>query len=726
MSKATIKNKKRIMTLLVLFATFMFYIVGKLFYWQLVRGKELSEAAYNQQTKNRTISPKRGVIYDRNGTVLAESITVETISITPKKIKAEDKERTAKGLAEILNLDYETVLGKTKKNTSDEVIAKKLDKEVTDKIRTWISEEKIKGINIYEDTKRYYPNGKLLAQVLGFCGTDNNGLEGLENQYESILKGVAGQLVIGTDANGNELPLNDEKYIPPEDGLNLVLTVDEMIQYIVEKYLEQAIEDNAPVDYASCVVMNPQNGEILAMATSPSYDPNDPFTPSTNELKEKWDTMTSAEKTTALQTLWKNRTVTDTFEPGSVFKTVTAAIALEEGVTYDIDKKQFNCAGFLNIEGWKMKCWRYYNPHGSQSLRESLMNSCNPAFMGIALGIGKSTYYNYLSALGVSKKTGADLPGEVNGVIHKISEVTDSTLASAAFGQGFTLTQLNMLNVICALTNGGNLLKPHIVKEIKDKEGNIVQSNETIVVKQVFSKTTSEKVLDMMKSVVSDGTGRNGKVEGYYVAGKTSTAEQGRGDAKTYTASFVAVAPVENPQIAIMLSVANPRGPQGHGGGAVAAPVVSNILQEVFEYLEIPKSYETADSIKKVEVPDVTNRTVGEAIRMLNGVGLKYDVDSSDLNKIVTAQMPTAKEQLNEKSLVKLYLEGNDTRFNTTVPDVKNLDIVSATKKLSDNHLNIKISGSGMSILQDPPAGTVVEQGTIVRVEFRPVGIDIE
>ncbi len=294
MSKATIQNKKRVITLLDLFAVFMVYIVGKLFYWQIVRGKELKEAAYNQQTKNRTISPKRGVIYDRNGTVLAESITVETISITPKKIKSGDKEKTAKGLSEILNLDYETVLAKTKKNSADEIIAKKLDKDVTDKVRKWISEEKIKGINIYEDTKRYYPNGKLLAQVLGFCGTDNNGLEGLENQYESILKGVAGQLVIGTDANGNELPLNDEKYIPPEDGLNLVLTVDEMIQYIVEKYLAQAIEDNAPVDNASCVVMNPQNGDILAMATAPSYDPNQPFMPSTEELSAKWDTMTSA------------------------------------------------------------------------------------------------------------------------------------------------------------------------------------------------------------------------------------------------------------------------------------------------------------------------------------------------------------------------------------------------------------------------------------------------
>ena len=373
-----------------------------------------------------------------------------------------------------------------------------------------------------------------------------------------------------------------------------------------------------------------------------------------------------------------------------------------------------------------MKCWRYYNPHGSQSLRKGLMNSCNPVFMGIALNIGKNTYYNYLSALGVAKKTGIDLPGEVNGVIHKINNVTDSTLASASFGQGFTLTGLNMLNVISTIANGGNLIEPRIVKEIRDKDGNIVKENEPVIIKQVFSKETCEKVMDMMESVVSEGTGKNGRVSGYYIAGKTSTAEQGRGENKTYTASFVALAPADDPQIAIILSVANPKGKQGHQGGAVAAPVVSNILGEVLEYLEVSKNYEVKDEIKKIAVPDVTNRTVGEAIRMLNDAGLKYDVDNTDLNAIVTSQMPIAGENLNEKSLVKLYLQGNDTRFNTTVPNVLNLDIVSATKKLSDKKLNIKISGSGMSIIQDPPEGTTVEQGTIVRVEFRPVGIDVE
>lgn len=324
------------------------------------------------------------------------------------------------------------------------------------------------------------------------------------------------------------------------------------------------------------------------------------------------------------------------------------------------------------------------------------------------------------------RKQGWIYLGEVNGIIHTLSSVTDSTIASASFGQGFTLTQLNMLNVISAYGNGGRLMRPRIVSKIIDKDGNVVEEKEPTVVKQVFSEETATKVLDMMESVVSNGTGRNGQVKGYYVAGKTSTAEQGRGTGKTYTASFVALAPANNPQVAIILNIANPKGNLGHQGGAICAPVVSNILGEVLEYLEIPKNYTTEDTTVKVSVPDVTNRTVGEAIRMLNSAGLKYHVDTSDMNAIVIAQMPVAGEKLVQKSLVKLYIEGNDVRFNTIVPNVKNLDIVSATKKLSDVNLNIKISGSGMSVLQDPVAGSSVEQGTVVRVEFRPVGIDVE
>ncbi len=724
MTKNESKSKVRVLWLLGFFIVALIALFCRMFYWQVVKGAELKNTAYSQQTRNRVISPNRGKIYDTNGEVLAESVTVESISITPKNIK--DNEKTARGLADILNLDYETILAKTKKNTADEIIAKKLDQSVTSKVREWINKEGIKGVNIYEDTKRSYPKNDLLSQVLGFCGTDNQGLEGLELQYESLLKGVAGQLVIGADATGAELPLTDEKYIPPEDGLNLVLTVDSNIQYYTETFLDQAVSDNAPVDYASCVVMNPKNGDILAMATSPDYNPNDPFAVP-EEYKDTWETLSSAERTNILNTRWKNRTVTDLYEPGSVFKTITAAIALEEGLVTDLDKKDFVCTGGLLIEGWQMKCWRYYNPHGTQSLREALMNSCNPVFMGLALKIGKEKYYSYLNALKISQKTGIDLPGEVKGNIHSIQNVTDSTIASAAFGQGFTLTQLNMINAICAIANDGVLMQPRIVKEIRNSNNDVVQSIEPVKVKQVFSEKTSDNVLDMMESVVSSGTGRNGQVNGYYIAGKTSTAEQGRGANKTYIGSFVALAPADDPQVAILVNIVNPRGERGHQGGSVAAPVVANIMEKTLEHLNIEKDYSvTKDMTVKVNVPDVSNRTVGEATRMLTESGLKFDIDTSDPNALVVSQVPAAGEQVVEKSLVKLYLAGNDSRFNTIVPNIVGLDIVNATKKLNEANLNIKISGTGVVAYQSPEAGTSVEQGSMVRAEFRNQGIDTE
>lgn len=409
MDKTKSEIKYRINIVLIIFMFLLLVLIARMFYWQIIRGKEMKEQSYAQQTKNRIISPKRGVIYDRNGEVLAESINVETLSVTPKNIKDENKEKTAKGLAELLGLDYETILEKTKKNTADEIIAKKLDKTTTDQIREWISKEKITGINIYEDISRYYPNGALLSHVLGFCGTDNQGLEGIEVQYESILKGIPGQLIVGIDAVGNELPLNDEKYIASEDGLNLVLTIDEMIQYITEKYLEQAVKDNNP-DFAACTIIDPKTGDILAMAVAPDYNPNEPFLPVTSKMQSDWTKMTSAEKTKELQNIWRNKTITDAFEPGSIFKTITAGIALEEGIVKNIDAVNFTCNGYLKIEGWDIRCWRHYNPHGKQSLRQGIMNSCNPVAMSLAFNVGKERYYEYLSALGISRRTGIDLP----------------------------------------------------------------------------------------------------------------------------------------------------------------------------------------------------------------------------------------------------------------------------------------------------------------------------
>ena len=407
-----------------------------------------------------------------------------------------------------------------------------------------------------------------LSQVLGFCGTDNQGLEGLEAKYESLLKGVAGRRVTSKDATGKDMPLDATTFIPSEDGANLVLTIDSRIQYIAEKYLKQALEDNKPTDYGTCIVMNPKNGDILAMATMPDYDPNSPFVPTKEKDILNWDSYSQIQKSNALQDVWKNRNVTDTYEPGSIFKVITAAIAVEEGIVTNVDAVNYNCTGSLKVGDWDINCWKPV-PHGKQSLRQGLMNSCNPVYMTVAMKIGAKTFYEYINALGVSKSTNSGIIGEAGGYNHTETQFAQdkSSLATSGFGQSFTLTPLNMLNVICAATNGGRLMQPRIIKEVKDSSGTVLENNSPIVVKQVFSESTSETVLDMMESVVSNGTGRYGQVKGYYVAGKTSTAEQGDKSNPVYVASFVALAPADNPQVAVLFNLYNPKGPNGHQGG---------------------------------------------------------------------------------------------------------------------------------------------------------------
>ena len=585
MAKANIEAKKRTTILLFTFAFVIVLLFVRMFYLQVIDANELQKKAYTQQTKNRVISPKRGTIYDRNGEVLAKSISVETISITPKNIKEKDREATAKGLAEILNLDYETVYKKVCKNTSEETIAKRLDKEVTDKVRVWIKENKIKGVNIFEDTKRYYPKGYFLSHVLGFCGTDNQGLEGLEAKYESVLKGVAGQLTIGTDASGAELPLNDERYIPPEDGLNLVLTIDEVIQHKAEKYLEQALIDNSPVEYGVCIIMNPKNGDILAMAGYPNYNLNAPYDAPTDELKQVWDSLSQSEKVKNMQAVWRNKAVTDTYEPGSTFKLVTASAALEEGLTTTDKAGEFCCTGSINIAGVKMSCWRYYRPHGPESLRDALMNSCNPVFIGLGQKIGVHKYYEYLNKFGFLKTTGIDLPGEAGSIFLKEEKVGPVELGTIAFGQRFEVTPIQMVTAVGTIANHGTYVKPRVVKKIIDSQTGEAKEIATEKKKNVISTKTANDVLSMMETVVAQGTGKNAKVEGYRIGGKTGTSEDGVNTNK-YVTSFVGTAPISDPQVVVLIVLYNPTGQGGHQGGGVAAPIASQIFGEVLPYLE--------------------------------------------------------------------------------------------------------------------------------------------
>ena len=409
-----ITRKKKIKWELFISAMLFMCLVIRIGFLQFVQGDELKSMAYVQQTLDRKINPKRGTIYDATGNVvLAVSSTVQTITITPTNIKKENKEKIAKALAEIFELDYETILKKVNKRSSIETIAKKVDKEKADELRVWMQENNIQsGINIDEDTKRYYPFNNLASQIIGFCGSDNQGLDGIEAMYDEELKGLKGKIIKMRDASGGDIKNSVEEYVSAIDGNDLILSIDSTIQGIAEKYLKEACIDNVCTDGGNIIVMNPKTGDILAIAGYPNYNLNDPYSPTTEDLIAKWDSLSQADKNKELQSMWRNKAISDTYEPGSTFKLVTASSALEEGITTTDKEGEFSCTGSIEIAGVRMKCWRYYRPHGQESLRQALMNSCNPVFIGLGQKLGVHKYYEYLTKFGFLKRTGVRLPGE--------------------------------------------------------------------------------------------------------------------------------------------------------------------------------------------------------------------------------------------------------------------------------------------------------------------------
>ena len=648
--------KKRIRNILFIAFLLMTLLIGRIGFIQFVQGKELSEMAYEQQTLDRSINPKRGTIYDCTGeNILAVSSTVETVTVNPGNIKKEDKEKVAKKLSEIFELDYETVLKKVTKRSSIETIVKKVDKEKTDTLRTWMNENNItEGINIDEDTKRYYPNNNLASQIIGFCGSDNQGLDGIEAKYDETLSGTKGSIKRHTDAKGGEIGTEGENYIPAIDGNDLILTIDMNIQSIIEKHLKEACIDNICTDGGNIVVMNPKNGDILGMATYPSYNLNEPFEAYTDELKQNWDSMSQEDKTKSLQTVWRNRAITDTYEPGSTFKTITASAALEEGIVTDIDKQgEFTCTGGIEIAGVRIKCWRYYRPHGAESLRQALMNSCNPVFIGLGQKIGVTKYFEYLKKFGLLEITGVDLPGEANSIFIKQEKAGPVELATISFGQRFEITPLQLVTAVSAIANGGTLVKPKVVKKIVDSQTGEITEVETQTKGTAISKETSEKVLSMMESVVSEGTGKNAKVAGYRIGGKTGTSEDGVNTNK-YVTSFLGVAPIEDPQVVMLITLYNPTGEGGHQGGGVAAPLGGKIFSEILPYLEVSQeNQEEIEVVNQIKVPELTGINIKEAKQLAkeNNINLVIENEPEELdeeNTIIKEQTPKAGITINE------------------------------------------------------------------------------
>ena len=586
-------SKKHLRNTLIIIITLFVLLASRLFFIQIVDGERLTNLAVTQQTTSEIISSKRGNIYDSTGTTLAKSEIVDTISINPKKIvkkKDEDtkqyKELVAKGLSDVFKLDYKETLAKVNSTSSVETIIKKVEQDKVNELKTWMKENKIGvGINIDEDTKRYYPYNNLASQVVGVCGADNQGLSGIEYSYDSILKGVSGQITTSTDAAKGEIPNTVESFVEAEDGYNLNLTIDVNIQRIVEKHLKKAAESNKCSRGGNCIIMDPSNGHILAMASYPYYNLNDPYTP-TSYYSDDWDKLSKEEKTKRIYSMWKVRSVSEMYEPGSVFKLITASTALEENVTTAYKNGDFYCNGKQHVADKDIACWSSH-PHGSQTLTNALENSCNPALMQLGKRIGARTLYKYYDAFGFFDKTNVGLSGEEKGKFHELENVGPVELATMSFGQRFTITPLQMTTALCAVVNGGYLLEPTLVKSMSNPDTGEVIDTKPKVVRQVISSQTSSQMRKMMQSVVINGTGKRAAVNGYSVGGKSGTSEPPVGDKKAgYVASFAAISPVENTKLVVLVTLYDPHG-ASHQGGTVAGPVAGQILSEVLPYLGI-------------------------------------------------------------------------------------------------------------------------------------------
>lgn len=724
--------KKFRIVLASLLIIFLLLII-RLIWLQFVQGSDLKEQAYNQQTTDQIISTSRGTIYDSTGKTLAISTPTDTVTINPKKIVGSNdeetkakKEKVAKAFSEIFELDYNETLEKVNSTSNVQTIAKKVDKDKIDKLKQWMETEKIStGINIDEDTKRVYPYNNLASNLIGFCGTDNTGIQGIEDSWNSVLQGTPGKITTSTDAIQEEIPDSNQTYIPAENGSDIVLTIDYYIQTVLEKYLKQAVEENN-TDSGTVVAMAPSTGDILGMACYPDYNLNTPFEPNTEELKATWDTLDSTTQSDALYNMWKNNVVSSPYEPGSPYKLITAATALEENITSEDVPNDFYCNGSIEVADRKISCWTQAHK-GAKTLRQALQVSCNPSLIQLGQRIGAETLYKYYQAFGFFDKTGIDLPQEASSTYWKLEDVKDVELATMSFGQRFTITPIQLVSAVSAIANDGILMKPRIVKQIINPETGTTTDIEPVQVRQVISKSTSERMRNLMKSVVDDGSGRLAKVEGYSIGGKTGTSEPqaGRED-EGYIASYVAIAPTEKPEICLLIAVhnPNPNNEGSHQGGQVCGPVVSQMLSEILPYLGLTSSnaQTSTDTVEEdtsyATVPDIRNKTVTEAEKLLKQAGFTTKVNiSGDKNStLVTDQTPKPGSSIPKGSIIVLYTEENDTRVSVKVPDFKDKTLAQAENMAKANNLNITTEGSGTVISQSIMVDTAVEEGTIIKL----------
>ncbi len=714
----------RTLLLLGVFGVLTFVLLfAKLYHWQITEHDELQSVAVRQQTLRTTVEASRGTIYDRNGTILAMSASAEDIFLSPKEIVENDQDQNliANGLAEILNLDAADILKKMEKTNSQyEILKKKADDELADKVREFINKNELRGVFLRPTSKRSYPKGTLASQVIGFAN-DNGGSMGLEATYNDELTGENGMVVTARDRDGRSVLYQYDQYFDAENGCDLHTTLDTTIQYYLEKGVQELEARFGTGKGATGIVMDVNTGAVLAMASLPTYDLNAPGTVY-NDFLTSGMTEEQIEENMKdlLNKQWRSKAINDTYEPGSTFKTLTLAMALEENVV-DLNTG-FYCGGNTTIEGQKIWCSKRVG-HGQQNLTQAFANSCNPAFINIGLRVGNAKFYQYMQDFGLLEKTGIDTTGEASGFAN--SEIKYSTLALAcyAFGQNFNVTPVALLAAQCACVNGGYLYTPYLVEEITDQDGNVVSRHDATPIRQVISAETSALVRDIMEYEVTTGTGKNGQVAGYRIGGKTGTADKVGGNV---IVSFVCFAPADDPQVMMLLTLDEPNKWTGTyvSGGNMVAPVASSVMGEILPYLGIEPSY-TAEELVGADktVPNVVGLSKDAAAERLSANGFSFrTVGSGDT---VTDQTPAGGAIVPNSAEIILYLGAEKSGEKCIVPNVVGDSAATANQKIVNAGLIMGVSGATnassstvRAISQSIAAGTEVEAGTVVRVQF--------
>ncbi len=713
MARKKIEIKTRTTGLIILLLIMFSAVLFKLAFVQFVQGEKLQAEAESQRTREVVISAKRGTIYDCHGNTLAVSISADSVYANPSVVKKSGQaESTAAFLAEKLGMDKDKILSKITSGNAFEWIKRKADFDVAAAIK----EADLPGIDLVEENQRYYPQKELAANLLGFAGIDNQGLEGLEISLDKNLRGVDGSIIGYFDVVNQEIPQTAQIYNEPTDGYDVVLTIDENIQYFAERELNKVMASELDPKSCSAIIMNPKTGEILAMATRPTYDPNN------------YGDYTTKDR--------RNPLVQDSYEPGSTFKIVTASVALEEK-TASLTSRYYD-PGYYAIGGHKIKCWRHYKPHGSQSFAEVMQNSCNPGFVKIGLDIENKTeglFYKYIKAFGYGKQTGIDISGEATGIMIAETNLKPINIATISIGQGISVTPIQMVTAVSAVANGGILLEPQIVRQIKNGEGDIISDFQVKEVRRVISEETANTVCELLESVVTKGTAKRAYIEGFRVGGKTGTAqkvENGKYADGKYVASFIGIAPANDPQVVCLVLIDEPKG-YLYQGGQIAAPLFNAIMTDVLNYMGTVSqiSQDNAGKVwgeqekQQIPVADVTNLSLAAANKVLSIYGFK--VKSSGSGEVVTGQTPAGLTHAASASTIALSL-GNNSKNNgkLTVPDLTGRHISEAAEILGAMGLSLKkIGNEGTAYEQIPVPGSLVNEGTMITVNFQIPSQDV-